>query len=97
MHTNISLASWPLPDPSMHHSAQGSGEPWKWESKIDEHQGTYRKMEGRMKRGKLKKEKEYYLLYTMVLILVLVCVIRPFAVCVKCFLRVQRVSLTLDF
>lgn len=63
------------------------------------YQGTYRKMGGRIKKETLKKEKEYYLLFTIVLILVTgrVCVIGPFAVCVKCFLRVQRVSLTLDF
>lgn len=56
-------------------------------------------MEGGTCKEKLKKGEKHYLLYAMVLIFVLSsdCVIGPFAACVKCFLRAQRLALTLDF
>lgn len=68
----------------MHHSDQGPGEPWRWEDKIDVHQGTNRKTEGGVGKKNLKKGEKYYLLYALVLILVLysICIIGPFAVSV---------------
>lgn len=74
----------------MHHSAQGSGEPWRWEDKKDVHKGTNQEMERGIDSEKLKKGFTLRSGPNF-------GVLGPFAECVKCFLKAQWVAFTLDF